>query len=111
MSFFNELNRRNVTRVAVAYGVAGWLLTEVASVVLPTFQAPGWVLQVLIALLIMGFPLALVFREEGKGMRANRHGIQGRILNATLGTDMCSDIFHLRTGIGKKPDYTSQALR
>ena len=61
MSFFNELNRRNVTRVAVAYGVAGWLLTEVASVVLPTFQAPGWVLQVLIALLIMGFPLALVF--------------------------------------------------
>ncbi|MDH4019450.1 MAG: hypothetical protein OEU84_07605 [Xanthomonadales bacterium] len=61
MSFFNELNRRNVTRVAVAYGVAGWLLTEVASVVLPTFEAPGWVLQVLIALLIMGFPLALVF--------------------------------------------------
>lgn len=61
MSFFNELNRRNVTRVAIAYGVAGWVLTEVASVVLPTFQAPGWVLQVLITLLIMGFPLALVF--------------------------------------------------
>jgi TolB-like protein len=61
LSFFNELNRRNVTRIAVAYGVAGWLLTEVASVVLPTFQAPGWVLQVLIALLIMGFPLALIF--------------------------------------------------
>ena len=61
MSFFTELNRRNVTRVAIAYGVAGWVLTEVASVVLPTFQAPGWVLQVLITLLIMGFPLALVF--------------------------------------------------
>ncbi len=61
MSFFNELNRRNVTRVAIAYAVAGWVLTEVASVVLPTFQAPGWVLRVLIALLIMGFPLALVF--------------------------------------------------
>ncbi len=61
MSLFKELNRRNVTRVAIAYAVAGWVLTEVASVVLPTFQAPGWVLRVLIALLIMGFPLALVF--------------------------------------------------
>jgi len=61
LSFFNELNRRNVTRVAIAYGVAGWVLTEVASVVLPTFQAPEWVLQVLISLLILGFPLALVF--------------------------------------------------
>ena len=61
MYFFTELNRRNVTRVAIAYGVAGWVLTEVASVVLPTFQAPEWVLQVLIALLIMGFPLALIF--------------------------------------------------
>ena len=61
MSFFTELNRRNVTRVAIAYGVAGWVLTEVASVVLPTFQAPEWVLQVLISLLILGFPLALVF--------------------------------------------------
>jgi len=45
LSFFKELNRRNVTRVAIAYGVAGWVLTEVASVVLPTFQAPGWVLE------------------------------------------------------------------
>jgi len=61
LSFFTELNRRNVTRVAIAYGVAAWLLTEVASVVLPTFQAPEWVLQVLIALLIMGLPLALIF--------------------------------------------------
>jgi TolB-like protein len=61
LSFFKELNRRNVTRVAIAYGVAAWVLTEVASVVLPTFQAPEWVLQVLIALLIMGFPLALIF--------------------------------------------------
>jgi hypothetical protein len=44
-------------------------------------------------------------------MCTNRHGIQGRILNATLGTDMCSDVFHLWTGIGKKPDYTSQVVR
>ena len=59
--FLAELNRRNVTRVAVAYAVASWLLIEVASVVLPTFRAPDWVLQVLIVLLVLGFPLALVF--------------------------------------------------
>lgn len=59
--FLVELNRRNVTRVAVAYAVASWLLIEVASVVLPTFRAPDWVLQVLIVLLVLGFPLALVF--------------------------------------------------
>jgi TolB-like protein len=58
---FSELKRRNVFRVAAAYAVAGWLLTEVASVVLPTFDAPDWVLKVLIALMFMGFPLALIF--------------------------------------------------
>ena len=58
---FAELKRRNVIRVAAAYAVAGWLLTEVASVILPTFAAPDWVLKVLIALMLLGFPLALIF--------------------------------------------------
>jgi len=61
MSFFSELKRRNVTRVAIAYGVGGWLITEVASVLLPTFAAPDWVLKVLIAALMLGFPLAILF--------------------------------------------------
>ena len=38
-----------------------WLLVEVASVVLPTFNAPEWVMQVFTFLLILGFPVALVF--------------------------------------------------
>ena len=61
MSFTAELKRRNVFRVAAAYVVAGWLLTEVASVVLPTFGAPDWVLKVLIAMMTMGFPIVLIF--------------------------------------------------
>ncbi len=40
MSFFGELRRRNVVKVAVAYAIVGWILIEVASVLLPTFQAP-----------------------------------------------------------------------
>ena len=61
MSLFAELKRRNVFRVAVAAAVAAWLATEVASVVLPTFGAPDWVLKALITLLLIGFPIALLF--------------------------------------------------
>jgi adenylate cyclase len=61
LSFFNELKRRNVFRVGIAYAVVGWLLIEVASVILPTFKAPEWVMQVFVSLVVLGFPLALIF--------------------------------------------------
>jgi len=60
MSLMTELRRRNVFRVGVAYAIVAWLLIEVASVVLPTFKAPEWVLQVCTFLVIFGFPLALI---------------------------------------------------
>ena len=59
-SFLTELRRRNVFKVGVAYAVVGWLLIEVASTVLPTFEAPQWVLQTITFVIILGFPLALV---------------------------------------------------
>ena len=43
MSLFSELKRRNVFRVAAAYVVVGWLITEVLTTLLPTFGAPEWV--------------------------------------------------------------------
>ena len=60
-SVWAELRRRNVVKVAVAYAVVGWLLVEVASVVLPTFKAPEWIMQVFTFLVIVGFPIALIF--------------------------------------------------
>jgi TolB-like protein len=60
MSLIAELKRRNVFRVGVAYAIVAWLLVEVASVVLPTFEAPGWVMKVLTFLVILGFPLAVI---------------------------------------------------
>ncbi len=60
-SFLTELKRRNVVRVAVVYSIVGWLLVEVASVILPTFKAPEWIMQVFTLLVILGFPLALIF--------------------------------------------------
>jgi TolB-like protein/tetratricopeptide (TPR) repeat protein len=60
MSLIAELKRRNVFRVGAAYAIVAWLLVEVASVVLPTFEAPEWVMKVFTFLVILGFPLALI---------------------------------------------------
>ncbi len=60
MSLIAELKRRNVFRVGAAYAIVGWLLIEVASVLLPTFNAPAWVMKAFSSLVILGFPLTLV---------------------------------------------------
>ena len=61
MSFFSELKRRNVTRVAIAYLVLSWLMAQVAEMLLETFGAPAWVFKTLLALFVIGFPFALFF--------------------------------------------------
>ena len=61
MSFIDELKRRNVFRVGIAYVIVAWLLLQVADVVLPTFDSPAWVMQAFTFLLILGFPLVLIF--------------------------------------------------
>ena len=60
-NFFAELKRRNVYKVAVAYLVVAWLTIQAASILLPTFEAPSWVMKVLVALIALGFPAALIF--------------------------------------------------
>jgi TolB-like protein len=59
-SFFAELKRRNVYKVAVAYAVVSWLLIQAASILFPTFEAPPWVMKVFVAVLALGFPIALI---------------------------------------------------
>ena len=60
MSFINELKRRNVFRVGIAYLVVAWLILQVADVILANIGAPGWVFQVILLLLAIGFPLNLL---------------------------------------------------
>ena len=60
-NFLTELKRRNVYKVAVAYAVVAWLLIQAASILFPTFEAPPWVMKVFVAVIILGFPIALVF--------------------------------------------------
>ncbi len=59
-SFFGELTRRNVVRVAVAYAIVGWLLVQVADTFFPALQLPEWTVTLVAGLVILGFPLALI---------------------------------------------------
>ena len=58
--FFGELQRRNVYRVAVAYGVVSWLLIQIATQLFPVFEIPNWGARLVIVGLALGFPVALV---------------------------------------------------
>jgi len=59
-NFFAELKRRNVYKVAVAYAVVAWLLVQVATQVFPFLEIPNWVVRLVIAIVVIGFPIALV---------------------------------------------------
>ena len=58
-SFFAELKRRNVYKVAIAYGVIAWLLIQIATQVFPFFDIPNWGVRVVVLLPAIGFPVAL----------------------------------------------------
>jgi TolB-like protein/Flp pilus assembly protein TadD len=59
-TFFEELKRRKVYRVAVAYVIAAGGIIQLASAVFPAWQLPDWMLRVVVVLLLAGFPLALI---------------------------------------------------
>ena len=61
MSLFNELKRRNVFRVAFGYVVSSWLLLQVADLVLENIAAPSWVIQSIMLVLALGFPVVVFF--------------------------------------------------
>ena len=72
-SFFAELRRRHIFRIAVAYAVTAWLLIQLAAIALPAFGAPHWIIRVVIGLLILFFPVALIlawaFEVTPEGVR------------------------------------------
>ncbi len=53
------IQQRKIDRVAAAYGVAAWLVVQAAAITFPAFDAPGWVLKVLIVGAVIGFPVTL----------------------------------------------------
>src|SRR6266700_6723896 len=58
--FLSELKRRNVYKVAITYGVVSWLLIQAASILLPTFEAPAWVMKAFVVFLALGFVISVM---------------------------------------------------
>jgi TolB-like protein len=75
-SFFSELRRRNVLRVAAAYALVAWIIIEAGSVLLPTFGATEGVFQVYVIVVLIGFfisvVLAWVFEITPEGVKLDR---------------------------------------
>ncbi|MDX1572114.1 MAG: hypothetical protein R3200_16640 [Xanthomonadales bacterium] len=61
MSFFVELKRRNVLRVGLAYAISAWVLIQVMEIATDAFEAPAWVLKIVITLLLIGAVPTLIF--------------------------------------------------
>jgi len=82
-SFFGELKRRNVYKIAVAYAMVGWLVVQVATQVFPFLAIPIWAVRLVIGLVALGFPIALViawaFERTPEGIK--------RTENAELAAD------------------------
>ena len=77
MSLVSELQRRNVFRVAAAYLVVGWLLTEVLTAILPAMGAPDWAANTVLWVFALGFipmlVLAWVFEVTPEGLKTQEH--------------------------------------
>ena len=79
MSFFEQLQRRNVIRVGIAYAAVAWLLAQIADLAFGAFDAPDWALRALLIALVVGFPIALViawiYEVTPDGIRVDTDGI------------------------------------
>jgi TolB-like protein/Tfp pilus assembly protein PilF len=95
--FFEEVSRRKVYRVAAAYAVAAGGIIQLASASFPAWELPLWSLRLVIAMLLMGFPIALIFawvfdltpeglqRTERSETRIHRHSRRNIILLVAAG--------------------------
>jgi len=100
LSLFNELKRRNVFKVGIAYVVMAWLVMQVADVILNNVQAPPWLFHVLLLFLAIGFPFAVffawAFELTPDGLKreqdVDREGVRAEIETATTSNQSLVEI-------------------
>jgi len=89
MSLFEELKRRNVIKVALLYVVAAWLTLQVADLLFEALELPSSWLRLVLALLILGFPFALifswVFEMTPEGLKREKDVDRSRSITSTTG--------------------------
>src|ERR1043166_8408925 len=82
-TFFGELKRRNVYKVAAAYAVVGWLLIQVATQVFPFLEIPNWAIRLVILVTALGFADALIiawaFELTPEGIKRTEHADAARL--------------------------------
>jgi TolB-like protein/Tfp pilus assembly protein PilF len=122
-NFFGELKRRNVYKVAIAYGVVGWLVVQIATQVFPFLEIPNWVVRLVIVFVAIGFPIALViawaFELTPEGIKRAEdvdrpvgHASQNRawIYVAVIGAALSIGLFFIgRYTAGNAPPGHSEA--
>ncbi|MEP0203977.1 MAG: hypothetical protein ABJ084_13335 [Halioglobus sp.] len=103
MSLFEELRRRNVFRVAVAYVVTAWLLMQFADLVLDNIGAPAWVMQTTLLLLAIGFPVAVLlawaFEITPEGIKRERDVDRSQSITYSTGRKLDFTIIALLLGV------------
>jgi TolB-like protein/Tfp pilus assembly protein PilF len=99
-NYFEELKRRNVFKASAAYLIVAWLIVQVASIVLPVFDAPKYIMKVILFILGIGFPINLVFsyiydvtpeglkKTENIEQKFEKSVIKGNRLNKVIFTSL-----------------------
>jgi hypothetical protein len=100
-TFFEELKKRRVYRVAIVYGLVASGAVQLAGTVLPAFNAPVWMQQVFLVALALGFPVALIWPGP---LISRRQGSNGRHPGTA-----CTTFALSRCGCSAGPDSLSRA--
>jgi len=108
-NFFFELKRRKVHKVAISYGISGWLLAQIAGLATSAFEAPSWVLKIIIIALIIGFPIVLVlswiYDLSPQGI------VKTKPKDRRLAAIMFTNIFGYNTLMGSDEDLAFEAIQ
>jgi adenylate cyclase len=97
LSIFNELNRRNVFKVGIAYVVVSWLVAQVLQLVFESFGTPDWVMKTVLVLLATGLPFALffswVFEMTPEGLKREHEVDRSQSIAPQTGRKLNNTIF------------------
>lgn len=95
-SFFSELKRRNVYKVAVAYAVVAWLVIQVAATIVPALHLPDTITTTVVVIVLLGFPIALVlawaFELTPEGIKRTEEVAPGESITRRTGRNVTAFI-------------------
>jgi len=96
MSLFEELKRRNVFRVGIAYAISAWVLLQIVDLVLDNISTPDWIMQVFMLFVAIGFPIALIFawafEMTADGVKLEKHVDRSKSITQKTGQKMNRNI-------------------